>query len=130
METSTSTLQDIFKIVRKTGVTVRQNVQACCGGCTQDPSIDKAEAENRPYIWTFGGQGDRIKWIDGLPYYADEITKIKRRNPYTSNFERARARKIYVNHGNGGAEALVRHLTAHDVDYEWQSKDYCVVVNF
>src|SRR3546814_12304325 len=45
------------RAVRKSGVSIRQNVQACCGGCAEPfKTTTGFDAETTPYAWNFGGQ--------------------------------------------------------------------------
>src|SRR3546814_6447185 len=53
------------RAVRKSGVSIRQNVQACCGGCAEPFKTTKGfDAETTPYAWNFGGQGGALKWAE------------------------------------------------------------------
>src|SRR3546814_13746358 len=53
------------KAVRKSGVSIRQNVQACCGGCAEPFKTTKGfDAETTPYAWNFGGQGGPLRWAE------------------------------------------------------------------
>src|SRR3546814_13827371 len=50
------------KAVRKSGVSIRQNVQACCGGCAEPFNTTKGlDAETTPYAWNFGGKGGALR---------------------------------------------------------------------
>lgn len=112
------------KAIRKSGVAIRQNVQACCPGCAEPFKATKNfDAETTPYAWNFGGQGDALKWAgngdkalltDGyLGYGGAERSSVT----------------VYFNHGNGSAERIVEAFRAEGFDVKWDGEQHsCVEV--
>lgn len=107
------------KAIRKSGVAIRQNVQACCSGCAEPFKTTKGfDAETTPYAWNFGGQGGALKWAENgrealLPsdyFYADRTDVT-----------------VYFNHGNGSAERIVAAFKAEGFDAEWDGEQHSAV---
>lgn len=109
------------KAIRKSGVAIRQNVQACCGGCAEPFKTTKNfDEESTPYAWNFGGQGGALKWAENgrealLPsdyFYADRTDVT-----------------VYFNHGNGSAERVAEAFRAEGFDVKWDGEQAsCVEV--
>lgn len=110
------------KAVRKSGVAIRQNVQACCGGCAEPFKTTKGfDAETTPYAWNFGGQGGALRWDGG---FADAGT-----DRYSYRTTEAESVAVYFNHGNGSAERIVAAFKAEGFEVEWDGEQHsCVIV--
>lgn len=109
------------KAIRKSGVSIRQNVSACCRGCAEPFKTTKGfDKKTTPYAWNFGGQGQALRWdeagqsvlvADGYGY--SEVTQDK----------------VYFNHGNGSAERIVEAFKAEGFEVEWDGNPLsCVEV--
>lgn len=114
------TWEDRFKralrVTRKQGVVVRQNVMECCRSCVSLEKLGLPDWESVPFVWTYGGQGSRYRWADGVPV--------------ASNNERYYSgqpiQRIYFNHGGPGVEgptALVAALQAEGITVEWDGSE-------
>lgn len=112
------------KAIRKSGVAIRQNVQACCPGCAEPFKTTKGfDAETTPYAWNFGGQGGALKW-------AGNGDKALLTDGYLGygGAERASV-TVYFNHGNGSAERIVEAFRAEGFDVKWDGEQHsCVEV--
>lgn len=113
------------KAIRKSGVAIRQNVQACCRGCAEPFKTTKNfDEETTPFAWNFGGQGGALRWSgNGQETYlpSDTYRYGRQANPSTQ--------KVYFNHGNGSAERIVEAFKAEGFEVEWDGEQHsCVEV--
>lgn len=112
------------KAIRKSGVTIRQNVSACCRGCAEPFKNSKGfDAETTPYAWNFGGQGMGLKW-------AEKGDKALLADGYLGygGAERASV-TVFFNHGNGSAERIVAAFRAEGFEVKWDGEQSsCVEV--
>lgn len=60
---------------RSRGVIVTINVMSCCRSCATDAETGMPETGEVPLVWTFGGQGFELVWVDGQPHRLDEATE-------------------------------------------------------
>lgn len=106
------------KAVRKSGVTIRQNVSACCRGCAEPFKNSKGfDAETTPYAWNFGGQGGAVRWSGNGQYTylpSDGYYYGRQGNPDTQ--------KVYFNHGNGSAARIVAAFEAEGFEVIWDGE--------
>ena len=90
--------------------------------------INKAQENNNPYGFTYGGQGQRITWND-----QDEMVYASSMNRQRSYYYRGAEDKVssvYVNHGNGSAEKIAQAFRDGGFEVEWDGNEYsCVVLN-
>lgn len=106
--------------IRRAGVVTRVNVMSCCRSCAgADPQrwfgVAPEACDTTPVVWTYGGQGGRVRWVDGLPFYADAVTS--RRNGWTrthtaaqllashSTYRPTLVTEVCVYHSGPGVEA-------------------------
>lgn len=113
------------KAIRKSGVAIRQNVQACCGGCAEPFKTTKNfDEESTPYAWNFGGQGGAVRWSGNGQYTylpSDTYRYGRQGNPDTQ--------KVYFNHGNGSAARIVAAFEAEGFEVKWDGEQHsCVEV--
>lgn len=88
--------------------------------------INKAQENNNPYGFTYGGQGQRITWNgNDEMVYASSVSG--KRSFYYRNAER-KVDSVYVNHGNGSAEAIAQAFRDGGFDVEWDGSEYSFVV--
>lgn len=112
------------KAIRKSGVAIRQNVQACCPGCAEPFKATKNfDVETTPYAWNFGGQGGALKW-------AGDGDKALLTDGYLGYGGAERASEtVYFNHGNGSAERIVAAFEAEGFEVKWDGEQHsCVEV--
>jgi len=114
------------KSLRKDGVHFRTNIMQCCRGCVDAEKLNLKD-ESQPYGWTFGGQGNWIKFNeDGLPYTSVE-PHTRRRFGYDYDSPKS----AMINWGNGSAEKIVAAFQAEGFQVNWNGSEYqCVEVVF
>lgn len=113
-----------IKAARKAGAHVRTNIVECCRGCVGSEKLNyKGEAEKQPLAWTYGGQGQYLRWDEaGNPFTADN-----------SRWGRGaqEAKSEMFNHSFGGAEIIAEAMRAEGFEVEWDGNEYsCVEVKF
>jgi hypothetical protein len=112
------------KAIRKSGIAIRQNVQACCNGCAEPFKATKNfDAETTPYAWNFAGQGSALRW--------DESGRkaIASRERYGYGSDNVQDVTIYFNHGNGSAARIVAAFEAEGFEVTWDGEQHsCVEV--
>lgn len=120
-----STVEERFKAavvaVRRQGVKIRQNVRKCCRGCIMPSDLGfPAEADDKseipgPYAYTFGGQGQALKWAHGEPVDS-------RGRPEA---------EAWFNHGGGGGDVVAETFREFGFTVEWDGTEVqCVKVIF
>ena len=119
--------KNVGKVLRKEGVQFRFNVMECCSGCISAEKLN-LKNEDQPFGFTYGGQGGRVTWnSEDQAVYADSLTK-KSRYGRPSSGEIVDA--VYVNHGNGSAEKIVKAFRDGGFEVEWDGTDYsCVEIH-
>lgn len=111
-----------IKAARKAGVTIRQNVQACCTGCAEPFKATKNfDEDTTPYAWNFAGQGSALKW--------DESGRkaIASRERYGYGADNVEYVTVYFNHGNGSAPALAEAFRAEGLEVIWDGEQHSAV---
>jgi hypothetical protein len=131
MTTMESKFKSAKKDIRKAGIKVRVNIYECCRGCVTEEKLGLASPE-MPVIWTYGGQGNAIRWhSDGLPYHAEEF-KGSGWGQYLK--KDAEVAYVYFNHSNLTNEQKhtiveIFHMYDFVVDYNF-SDSQCIGINF
>lgn len=111
------------KAIRKSGVSIRQNVSACCRGCAEPFKTTKGfDKKTTPYAWNFGGQGGAIRWDK-----AGQSTLLSKEQAAWTHS--APTQKVYFNHGNGSAERIVAAFEEEGFEVTWDGNPLsCVEV--
>lgn len=110
------------KAIRKSGVSIRQNVSACCRGCAEPFKTTKGfDKKTTPYAWNFGGQGSALRWAEN----GQEAIVSRRGYGYSEVAEDT----VYFNHGNGSAERIVAAFEEEGFEVTWDGNPLsCVEV--
>lgn len=115
------------KEIRSLGVKVKVNVMECCRGCIGTEKLG-LKSENEPYIYTYGGQGNAVSWVDGLPYLRSEVNRNWRLD------EKDLVNSEYFNHGNLTPELgkqIVAAFERNGFVVNWDGDQFhCIEVDF
>lgn len=111
--TTKARYQAAVKAVRASGVKFRFNVQECCRGCITPEKLGMS-SEDQAYAFSYGGQGQRIRWdYEGNAYRGNKEPLFE-----------AQSTTMYVNHGNDSAQRVVEAFENEGFDVEWDGNDY------
>jgi hypothetical protein len=114
------------KEIRTLGVKVKVNVMECCRGCIGTEKLGLKD-ENQPYIYTYGGQGNAISWVDGLPFLRSDAKKWRLSDKDLVNSE-------YFNHGNLTPELskqIVEIFQRNGFVVNWDGGEFhCIEIDF
>lgn len=107
--------------VRKSGVSIKQNVRSCCRSCIIPNDVfTNIDDLVDPYAYSFGGQGNATKWVDDVMVPAT-VSRWQTRKPTDL---------VYFSHENGAARVLNDVFTRYGFTVEWNgSEDQCVMVH-
>lgn len=109
-----------IRAIRKSGVSIKQNVRTCCRSC-MEPSVSlNVKDDNQPWAYTYGGQGMATKWENDYKMVPSSTSRFVRGTPVT---------EVYFNHDNGAAKTVAETFRANGFIVEWDGNDNkCVVV--
>lgn len=104
------------KALRAEGIAWRTNIRQCCRGCVSAEMVGlDSEDSTEPYAWTFGGQGQTLRWdADGNPIDNREL-------------RRQGGTLVDINWGNGAAEKVVTAFQAEGFEADWNGSDWDTV---
>jgi hypothetical protein len=126
MNTIEQNLNNAKKQIRALGVKVKVNVMECCRGCITDEKLGLTSS-TQPYIFTYGGQGNAVSWVDGLPFLRSDAKKWRLSDKDMVNTE-------YFNHGNLTPELtyqIVEIFHNNGLAANWDGNEYrCIEVDF
>lgn len=111
-----------IKAIRKSGVSIRQNVSACCPGCAEPFKTTKGfDEETTPFAWNFGGQGGALRWSE------NGQEAIVSREGY--GYHEVTETTVYFNHGNGSAAEVLKAFDDAGFEATWDGEKHsCVEV--
>ncbi|AXH67299.1 hypothetical protein SEA_WOFFORD_128 [Streptomyces phage Wofford] len=101
-----------FKDTRKAGIVAKMQVWECCRGCIGKEKLGMT-SDNDPYVYTYAGQGSRVKFDGDSVMYADNGHSVSH---------------IYVYHGNGGGEKFTEVAKSLGLDVEWDGDKWSAIV--
>ena len=130
MNTMEQNFNNAKKEIRTLGVKVKVNVMECCRSCIGNEQLGLKD-DTTPYIYTYGGQGGAISWVDGLPFYRSDM---RGRKSYITPRLSDMASTEYFNHGNLTPELgkqIVEIFERNGFVVDWDGKDFhCIEINF
>lgn len=131
-------LDRAFKEIRSQGVVARRNVPGCCRGCAGG---EFKLADDQPIIWHFGGQGNRLMFIDdGVFEYTYEAGSYSFRTGKRFSGMSWPGKEFdgfYLNHDNltnaegltAAGQAVVDVFKKYDIAIDWdQTGSKCIYV--
>lgn len=115
--------KDAIRVLRASGVRVRQNVQGCCRSCMTEDKLG-LKSPDEAYAYTYGGQGGAYTWQDDVAVYRDTVGSRRYRSPKVVG-------SVYFNHGNGSGARIAQAFTQAGFTVDWDgSESQCVTVVF
>ncbi len=111
------------RVLRKNGIQFRFNVQKCCRSCITEADLGM-KSDDQPYGFTYGGQGNRVIWVNGEPTEdrGKDWRGHRRLNPLHT---------IYINFGNGGGHRIAETFREFGFEVEWDGSDNrCIEIKF
>jgi hypothetical protein len=125
--------QTALKAIRQAGVKVRQNLPGGSIGSIEEGALGltRETEPTTPYLFTYGGQGNRYTWRNGLPYYAAEIKPSSRYGAERLERDRSKVKAFYLYHGGPDVEAATvaaRVLREHGLTVEWDGTSHGSVI--
>lgn len=121
-----------LKDIRAAGVKVRQNVPGGTIGSIEPEALGMTRETEpvTPYLFSYGGQGGRYVFRNGLPYNADQI---KPRHRYMRELIRPSngAKVLYFYHGGPeitAARVAAEAFRAHGLDVVWDGTAHMSVM--
>lgn len=116
------------KGIRSQGVKIKQNVAMCCRGCIGYETLGMEQDSTQPYVYTYGGQGDAYRWIEGKPYYRDEYKRRTRKHPFKDARKDTAVSRVYIYHGNQSGEIVLQAFKAAGFDVSWDGTEGTALV--
>lgn len=135
-----TTTEDCYKaavrFVRAAGVTVRLNVPSATRGSTTLVQLGIPDWTSTPYAWTWAGQGNRVRWVDGEMYSGDGFERYWRQTRDRQGLRTAarlaqyRAKDVCWYHGGPGIDAarvVADAFKAEGFEVDWDGTEHKAV---
>lgn len=126
-----------IRAAKAAGVTVRINVEAATRGSVTPAQIGVQDVNSDRYAFTWAGQGNRVRWVDGEAYSGERYARFMRqtrqrrylRTP--DKLAQYRATDVCWYHGGPGADAarvLADAFKTEGFEVDWDGTAYRAVI--
>lgn len=127
VKTDKDRMVEALAAFRATGARFRINVMKCCRGCVEMKNVGLQDGdEETPYAWTYGSQGNKLFWVDGIAHRAAEHWE-KQWSSRTRN-GMIPLEQLYIYHGNGAGQTMRDALVNAGFDVEWDGDESSAIL--